>query len=223
MKILIEDTDLMEISSIFTYKLQAEVAEILEKHNLTDNLIDFFKSETHYHTNRVQVISLHLAKHLGLTDEECRIVCEIAPFHDIGKLLTPPEILNKEGRLTDKEFKIIKAHTSIGFNILKNSGNETLELAAMVAHEHHERWNGKGYPNGLKGKEIHIYSRIVTVADVFDSLISPRCYKEIWTANKVKSLFKSEEGEQFDPEIVDILLENFQEFTDLHDKIYCCI
>lgn len=223
MKIEIEDIDLIEISSIFTFELQEKVAEILRENNLQEHLVDFFKSETHYHTSRVQIFSMEIAKDLGLSEKEIREVCEIAPFHDFGKLLTPSEVLNKPSSLTPEEFEIIKEHPRKGFDLLNNQDNDLLDLAAVVAHEHHEHYDGKGYPSGLKGEEIHIYSRIVAVADVLDSLLSPRVYKSPWSNDKVRDFFEARGGKQFDPEIIDILMNDFDKYAKLHEKIYCSI
>lgn len=124
----------------------------------------------------------------------------------------------KPGKLTTEEFDIVKTHTTIGNNILKNSNREILKTAAIVAHEHHERYDGKGYPEGLKGEEIHIFGRISAVADVFDALGSPRVYKKPWVIDDILNYFRQERGKHFDPVLVDILFDNLDEFLEIKEK-----
>ena len=130
----------------------------------------------------------------------------------------PDKILMKPGKLTTEEFDIVKTHTTIGNNILKNSNREILKTAAIVAHEHHERYDGKGYPEGLKGEEIHIFGRISAVADVFDALGSPRVYKKPWVIDDILNYFRQERGKHFDPVLVDILFDNLDEFLEIKEK-----
>ncbi|NPA28886.1 MAG: HD domain-containing protein [Epsilonproteobacteria bacterium] len=168
--------------------------------------------ETGYHVKRVAEYSMILARLYGLSLEESLRLKDASPMHDIGKLGIPDAILNKPGKLTDEEFEIIKTHTKIGYEMLKHSERPILKTAAIVAHEHHERWDGKGYPRGLRGEEIHIYGRITAVADVFDALGSDRVYKKAWPLEKIINLFKEERGRQFDPELVDLFLDNLEHF-----------
>ena len=106
----------------------------------------------------------------------------------------------------------MKKHPEIGYNMLKNSKRELLKTAAIVAYEHHERWDGKGYPRGIKGDEIHIFGRITAIADVFDALASDRVYKKAWPMEKVLKLFEEEKGKQFDPRLTQLFLDNINEF-----------
>jgi len=156
--------------------------------------------------------SFILARLYGLSLEESLRLKNASPMHDIGKLGIPDAILNKPGKLTDEEFEIMKTHTKIGYEMLKHSKRPILKTAAIVAHEHHERWDGKGYPRGLRGEEIHIYGRITAVADVFDALGSDRVYKKAWPLEKIINLFKEERGRQFDPVLVDLFLDNLEHF-----------
>ena len=168
--------------------------------------------ETGYHVKRVAEYSFILARLYGLSLEESLRLKNASPMHDIGKLGIPDAILNKPGKLTDEEFEIMKTHTKIGYEMLKHSKRPILKTAAIVAHEHHERWDGKGYPRGLRGEEIHIYGRITAVADVFDALGSDRVYKKAWPVEKIINLFKEERGRQFDPVLVDLFLDNLEHF-----------
>jgi len=138
-----------------------------------------------------------------------------SPMHDIGKIGIPDSILLKPGKLTTEEFEIMKTHAELGYNILKTSKRDMLKAAAIVAHEHHEKWDGSGYPFNKKGDDIHIYGRVSAVADVFDALYHKRCYKEAWPLEDILKLFKEESGKHFDPKLVNILLNN----TDKYIKI----
>ncbi|MEX3073336.1 HD-GYP domain-containing protein [Vibrio alginolyticus] len=170
------------------------------------------------HVKRVSLIAEKLAELYGLHVEEVKKVKIISPLHDLGKIGAPDSVLYKEGKLTEEEFEIIKSHTTIGHTILQGSDCELIQLASIVANEHHEKWNGKGYPLGKKEEEIHIYSRIVAVADVFEALLSERPYKKPWSIDDVYELFEKERGHHFDPELVDILLNNYNVFTGIYNE-----
>ena len=135
-----------------------------------------------------------------------------SPMHDIGKVGIPDNILNKPGKLTKEEYEIMKTHAQLGYNILKGSKREILQTAAIVAREHHEKWDGSGYPRGLKGKKIHIYGRITAIADVFDALGSNRVYKKAWIDKDIFNLLKNERGKHFDPSLIDLFLNNKEIF-----------
>lgn len=221
MKIEIEDISLLEISAVFTKDIEPIVIKILRENNLTEHMEGFFKSETHLHTNRVSDYSVLLARYYGLEESQLEEVCKIAPFHDFGKLKIPESILNKPAKLTEAEFEVIKTHPKIGYELLINH-NEFFDIAALVAYQHHEKWNGTGYPLQIKGEEIFIYSRIVACADVLDSLLNKRCYKESWTQEAVLTHFKNESGKQFDPVLAKIVVDNFEEFYSYH-KSFCSL
>jgi response regulator RpfG family c-di-GMP phosphodiesterase len=127
----------------------------------------------------------------------------------------PDSILNKAGQLTKEEFELIKSHTTLGYNILHNSKRDILRTAAIVAYEHHEKYDGTGYPRGLKKDEIHIFGRITAVADVFDALGHDRVYKQAWKLDDILSFFKQERGKHFDPILVDLLFDNLDEFLKI--------
>jgi len=179
-------------------------------------LMESFSDETGRHIRRVAKYSKLLAKyHPSLTEEDERLLYEAAPMHDIGKLAIPPEILHKQGRLTEEEFQVIKTHTIKGHEFLKNNKRKVLKAADIIAYEHHEKWNGKGYPQGLKGEEIHIYGRVVALVDVFDALTHDRVYKEAWSISDAAKYIKEHSGTQFDPEIVNIFFDHLEEFIDI--------
>lgn len=174
--------------------------------------------ETGNHVKRVAEYSYLLAQRCGLSAEEAEILRMASPMHDIGKVAIPDAILKKPGKLTDEEFDTMKTHTSIGFNLLKNSRRQILKAAAIVAGQHHEKWNGRGYPNGYAGEDIHIYGRITALADVFDALGSDRCYKKAWDLDRILNLFKDEQGQHFDPMLVDVFMDSLPDILVIRDS-----
>ena len=175
--------------------------------------------ETGNHVKRVALYSELIAKYYGLDDEEVQLLKEASPMHDIGKVAIADAILHKPAKLTTDEFEIMKQHTSLGYEMLKYSNRDILKTAATVAFEHHEKYDGTGYPQGLKGEEIHLYGRITAVADVFDALGSKRVYKEAWGDEEIFHLFKQERGKHFDPKIVDIFFDHVNEFLQIRDSL----
>ena len=173
--------------------------------------------ETGNHVKRVAEYSKILALKYGLSEAEAERIKTASPMHDIGKVAIPDAILNKPGKLTPEEYEIMKSHTVIGYNLLKGSKRRLLNAAAIIAIQHHEKWNGTGYPYGLRGEEIHLYGRITAVADVFDALGSERAYKKAWEIDRILQLFREERGEHFDPRLVDLFMENLDEFLKVRD------
>lgn len=174
--------------------------------------------ETGNHVKRVAEYSYLLAIKLGLSEEEASILKLASPMHDIGKVGIPDNILNKPGKLTYEEFEIMKTHAQLGFEMLRHSKKPILQAASIVSREHHEKYNGSGYPRGLKEDEIHIFARITAVADVFDALGSHRVYKKAWEDEKIFNLFNEEKGKHFDPYIVDLFFENIDEVYEIRNK-----
>ena len=174
--------------------------------------------ETGNHVKRVAEYSKLLATLYGMDDREAEILRMASPMHDIGKVGIADSILKKPAKLTEEEFEIMKGHSEIGYNVLKGSNREVLKAAAIVSYEHHEKYNGKGYPRGLRGEDIHIYGRITAVADVFDALGSERCYKKAWEDENIFNLFKAERGEHFDPKLIDLFFEHKDRFLEIRDK-----
>ncbi|PCI60084.1 MAG: two-component system response regulator [Gammaproteobacteria bacterium] len=169
--------------------------------------------ETGKHIKRVAESSKLLAHYTSyLTEEDEDIIFHAAPMHDIGKIAIPKEILHKPGKLTPEELDIMKTHAEKGRDFLKNSKRKLLTAAAIIAYEHHEKWDGTGYPQGLKGNNIHIYGRIIALADVFDALTHKRQYKHAWAIDDAVEYIKSLSGKQFDPDLVAIFSEHLPEF-----------
>ncbi|NHW34474.1 DUF3369 domain-containing protein [Paenibacillus aceris] len=168
--------------------------------------------ETGHHVKRVAEYSRLLALKYGMSEQEAEVVRLASPMHDVGKVGIPDAILNKPGALTKEEFEIMKTHSNLGYEMLKHSNKQVLNAAAIIAQQHHERFDGTGYPQGLSGEEIHVYGRITAVADVFDALCSDRVYKKAWELDRVLDLLKTERGRHFDPVVVDLFLEHLDEF-----------
>jgi len=174
--------------------------------------------ETGNHVKRVACYSKELALLYGLTEEEANKLQMASPMHDIGKVGIPDAILNAPRKLTVEEFEVMKTHAQLGYNMLKNSNKPILKAASIVANEHHEKYDGSGYPNGLVGEDIHIYGRITAIADVFDALGSERVYKKAWELEKILELFKEGSAKHFDPQLVTLFLDNLDIFLTIRDK-----
>ncbi len=174
--------------------------------------------ETGSHVKRVALYSKELALLYGLSHEDADKLQMASPMHDIGKVGIPDAILNAPRKLSFDEFEIMKTHAQLGFDMLKNSNKPILQAAAIVANEHHEKYDGSGYPNAKIGENIHIYGRITAVADVFDALGSDRVYKKAWELDKILQLFKDESAKHFDPKLVELFLKNLDRFLVIRDK-----
>ena len=200
-------------------KLQEEIETTQEEFILKIGQIGETRSkETGFHVKRVAEYSEILAKYYGLSEEEVKNITIASPMHDIGKVGVPDSILNKPGKLTQEEWVIMQKHTGLGYEIFKNSDRVLLKTAGIIAHEHHEKYDGTGYPRGLIGEDIHIYGRITALADVFDALGSERCYKKAWPDEKIFTLLREERGKHFDPKLVDIFFAHLDEFLEIRDK-----
>jgi response regulator RpfG family c-di-GMP phosphodiesterase len=166
--------------------------------------------ETINHVRRVAEYSKLIALQYGLQEKEAELIKEASPMHDVGKVGILDSILHKPSKLDDEEFHVIKKHTTIGYDIFKRSERKLLKAAAIIALQHHERFDGKGYPRGLKGEEIHIYGRITCLADIFDALGSDSVYKKAWPMAKILDYIKQQRGKIFDPKLVDIFFDNLE-------------
>jgi len=195
-------------SAKLTAELEATQKEII---HILGDASEYRSQETGDHIQRVSEISYKLAKYYGLSDDECEQIRLASPMHDLGKIGIPDAVLNKPGKLTDEEYAVMKSHAIIGEEMLHASKRRLLRFAAMLAGSHHERWDGKGYPRGLVGDEIPLAGRICAVADVLDALASHRCYKAPWPEDRVREEFIAQRGKQFQPELVDILIEHWDE------------
>jgi len=169
------------------------------------------------HTYRVSRYSYYLAKLLGLDDYECQNIKIGSAYHDLGKMMIDPNILDKPSKLTEEEFNVIKSHPEIGGNILRVGNSPLFYVAANIAECHHENWDGSGYPKGLSGEEIPLEARIVSITDVFDSLTTTRAYKKPWTLEDAKNFIVKHSGNKFDPNIVKIFVDNFEGIKAIHN------
>lgn len=177
-------------------------------------LMEATSDETGKHIRRVAESSALMAKyHPCLTEEDMETLYYASPMHDIGKMTVPLEILHKAGRYSEDEFNIMKQHTTNAYALLSNSERKLIKAAAIIAHEHHEKWNGKGYPRGLEATNIHIYGRIVALTDVFDALTHKRHYKDAWDIDAAVNYILDHRETQFDPELVDIFQSHLDEFV----------
>ncbi|CAG7857703.1 putative cyclic di-GMP phosphodiesterase [biofilm metagenome] len=177
-------------------------------------LMEATSDETGRHIKRIAESSALMAKYYpALDDDDVDIIYHASPMHDIGKMTVPIEILHKPGRYTEEEFELMKPHTTNAFNLLSRSDRKLINAAAIIAHEHHERWDGKGYPRGLKETDIHIYGRIVALVDVFDALTHKRQYKKAWEIPEAVRYIEDHRGSHFDPDLVDIFVAHLDEFV----------
>lgn len=173
--------------------------------------------DTGNHVRRVAEYSKLLALKAGLDEKEAEIVAMASPMHDIGKVAIPDAVLLKPGKLNDDEWAVMRSHSAVGYKVLSGSERPILKAAATIAQQHHEKYDGSGYPNGLRGEDIHIYGRIVAIADVFDALGSSRPYKQAWELEKILELFREEKGKHFDPKLVDLFLDHLDEFLEIRN------
>lgn len=174
--------------------------------------------ETGNHIRRVAEFSRLLALKAGFDEKEANLIANASPMHDLGKIAIPDAVLLKPGRLDAEELKIMRTHSTIGHAILSGSQRELLNAAAIIAKEHHEKYDGSGYPEQKAGEDIHIYARIVAIADVFDALGADRVYKKAWELDKILELFKEERGKHFDARLVDLFLENIDAFLEIRNR-----
>ncbi len=206
--------------------LEAKVRERTEE--LTETRLEIIKrlgraaefkdNETGMHVIRMSQYSKLIAEAIHMPDEWCQRLLEAAPMHDIGKIGIPDKILLKPGKLDDEEWAIMKMHTDYGAQIIGEHGSKLMKMARTIAQTHHEKWNGSGYPNGLKGEDIPLESRIVAIADVFDALTTERPYKEAWPVEDSIQLIKDESGEHFDPNLVEAFLQILPAVLEIKDK-----
>ncbi|MBT3387849.1 MAG: response regulator [Desulfobacula sp.] len=180
---------------------------------------EYKDEDTGDHIVRIGSYCFLMAKKLNLSEEFKETINYSAPMHDIGKIGIADKILLKPGKLTSDEFEIIKTHTQIGARLLSNSKSKILQMAQEIAATHHEKFNGLGYPNQLKGMDIPISGRITAVADTFDALSSKRPYKNPYPPEVTYDIMKKERGKHFDPDILDIFISNFDQFIDIRGKV----
>jgi putative two-component system response regulator len=189
-----------------TKELEEIQLEIVDRLGLATEYRD---DDTKAHTGRVGDMASQVASAMNLPQKFVSLLRLAAPLHDIGKIGITDLILLKEGKLTEEEYETMKKHTEIGASILSGSKSEILQLAQEIAITHHERWDGRGYPNKLSGEDIPLSGRIVSVVDVFDALTHERSYKKAWPVEEALAEIKRNAGTQFDPRIVDALMSLF--------------
>lgn len=180
---------------------------------------EFKDQETSKHTKRVGLYSALLAEKYGLTHDDISKIELAAPMHDAGKIGIADKIMLKPDKLTFEEFEIMKTHTKLGHDLLFDEENEYLKAAALIALEHHEKWDGSGYPHGKKGEEISIFGRIVAIADVFDALISVRPYKEPWSFERAHALLNENSSTHFDPVLIKLFNENIEKIHTIYQEL----
>ncbi|WP_446810714.1 HD-GYP domain-containing protein [Methylomonas sp. 2BW1-5-20] len=186
--------------------------DILESLGIADEFKDL---DSHAHMQRVGQYAAHIAKSMGLSDQAVRELLVTAPLHDVGKIGVPDKVLSKPGKLDAIEWEMMKQHTTHGYNLLKGSNSRLLKVAEIIALSHHERWDGRGYPQGLRNTEIHLYGRITAIADVYDALTMARPYKKAWSHDQAAALIAGGRGTQFDPELVDVFQSIQNDFLSI--------
>lgn len=194
------------------YETQLDVMQRLGR------AIEYRDSETGMHIIRMSHYSACLAARLDLSLEDCEMILTASPLHDIGKIGIPDAILRKPGKLTPQEWEIMKTHTTIGAELLSGSNSRFLTMARDIALTHHERFDGTGYPNGLKGEDIPIVGRICGLCDVFDALLSHRPYKRAWTLDETLKEIQRTSGSHFDPIVVDAFMNILPQILHITEK-----
>lgn len=205
--IALENTTLNEQLRISQREVIYHLSEVIENRSF----------ETGYHIKRVARYSELLGRLYGLSKDECEVLLLASPLHDIGKVGIPDAILNKPGRLDAEERVVMETHAELGESLLTGSHQKLLDAGAIIAGTHHERWDGTGYPNGLKGKEIPVMGRICALTDIYDALSSKRCYKDPWSDQQVLDYVKEQSGLFFDPDLVKLFLDNIEQFEQIRE------
>jgi len=185
--------------------------------NVLGGIAEGHSKETHSHVKRVTLFTYKLALLCGMSKDEAKLLKDASSLHDIGKLAVSNTVLHKDGVLTKKEYKEMKTHAGLGASMLDHSSLPLFRAAKIVAGEHHEKYDGSGYPKGLKGENIHIYGRIVAIADVFDALSFKRSYKNSWTKEEVLVYIKDMSGKHFDPKLINLFFENIDGFLEIYN------
>lgn len=211
--ILIGNYASVSLENALLYK-KIQDSQIKIVHKLS-SVAEFKDSETTAHTKRVGSYSKIIAQELGLDNNFCQLIELTAPMHDIGKIGIPENIVLKPASLSNEEFEIMKKHSMIGFEILNEDDDEILKMAAKIARDHHEKFEGGGYPLNKKGEEISIEGRITAVADVFDALTSKRAYKEAWSIEESVLYIQNQRGKQFDPTVIDAFIKKVDEIISI--------
>ena len=214
------------VATLNTFHLRrARNAERLNIRELEATQVDLIRTlsetaearsgDTGEHLRRVAACTRALAQLSGKTQVEAEAIAIASPLHDIGKLATPDSVLNKPGKLNEEELSIMRTHAKAGHDMLANSSQPLLLMGSRIAYGHHEKWDGSGYPQGLRGDAIPEEARIVAIADVFDALASKRVYKEAWSETQIRQYFTEESGRHFDPALCQLFLDNLDSFMSI--------
>ena len=205
-----------------TYELQQRTSELHETRlqvvRRLGRAAEYRDNETGLHIVRMSKMAATLGKAAGMNEYECDLLLNAAPMHDIGKLGIPDNILLKPGKFEPDEWAIMQTHAQIGADILSGDDSELLNMAEEIALTHHEKWNGKGYPNGLKGENIPLSGRLCALSDVFDALTSVRPYKKAWPVDKAVDFIKEESGKHFDPTLVELFIKLLPEMVEIKEQ-----
>lgn len=212
-----------------TGKIQQLITALVQKNNdlyadqqtLVSSLAELVEAqsrETGQHVKRVAAYTEILCRALGFSDEETWKVSVASMMHDVGKIGVPREILQNPGRLSAEEFAEVKKHVDYGYALLQNAPGEIMQISAHIAKQHHERFDGMGYQQNLAGEQIDLYARCVAIADVFDALVSKRCYKDAWSPEQARAEIMSQRGLQFDPKLADLFDLHFDEFISVMER-----
>ncbi len=200
-----------------TRQLQESHLEILRR---LGHAAEYRDEETGDHIIRMSQMCALLARKAGWSEQECELILHAAPMHDIGKIGIPDTILLKPGKLNPAEWKIMQTHAEIGGRLLEGNDENLFTMAREIALNHHEKWDGSGYPQGLKGEQIPVSGRIAALADVFDALTSTRPYKEAWPIEGAVQLIRENRGKHFDPGLVDLFLDDVASFVEIKTTIW---
>lgn len=209
----------------FEKEVEKRTDELDKANNLLVHLLalagELRDNETGKHVVRVGRYSRILAEGIGLPPELCFLIEKAAPLHDIGKIGIPDSILHKNGRLDEAERETMNSHTAMGLRLLGEYGQDSMliQMAASIALNHHEHWDGTGYPRGMRGESIPIEGRIASIADVFDALTTRRPYKELWSIEKAEAFLRENAGKQFDPTLVDVFVANIERFAQVMKEL----
>ncbi len=209
-ELFLQNVSIAYENNLLTEEIEATQRDIVY---MLGEAIETRSRETGQHVRRVAEYSYLIAKGIGLPEREAQVLKIAAPLHDFGKIGIPDAILHKPGKLDAQEWAVMRTHAEIGREMLGRSNREILQAAAMLAGHHHEKWDGSGYPQGLRGEEIHLYGRIGAVADVFDALGSRRSYKEPWPIEQILAYLRDQRCVHFDPAIVDWVLTHVDEMV----------
>lgn len=222
------NADARELLEIFTANVAITYESLLLREEIEETqkstifilgeAVEKRSKETGAHVKRVGEIAALLGQLSGMQERDIEFIRQAAPLHDVGKIGIPDNVLNKPGKLEPDEWALMQTHSRIGYELLSKSDKRVLQLGATIAHEHHESWDGSGYPRGLKGEEIHLAGRIVAIADVLDALVSPRCYKIAWKFSDAIDYIRQGAGRNFDPTLVKMFLANLPAIEEIYRK-----